>query len=59
VDKGDRAKRRFPRPDRRAIKHYIREIARVCQRLACKWRSRAEGALPIVIGGDHSLAAGS
>jgi arginase len=41
-------------------KRYIREIARVCQRLYQQvYQSYEEGALPIVIGGDHSLAAGS
>jgi arginase len=41
-------------------KRYIREIARVCQRLYQQvYQSHEEGALPIVIGGDHSLAAGS
>jgi arginase len=41
-------------------KRYIREIARVCQRLYQQvYQSLEEGALPIVIGGDHSLAAGS
>ena len=41
-------------------KKYIREIARVCQRLYQQVRqSHSEGAFPIVLGGDHSLAAGS
>src|SRR5262245_51828364 len=41
-------------------KKYIREIARVCQRLYQQvFQSHEEGALPIVLGGDHSLAAGS
>src|SRR5690349_13969284 len=41
-------------------KKYIREIARVCQRLYLQvYQSYEEGALPIVLGGDHSLAAGS
>jgi arginase len=61
VDKGDLP---APIPETRSPgdpkKHYIREIARVCQRLYVQVaQSRAEGALPIVIGGDHSLAAGS
>jgi arginase len=39
---------------------YIEPIARVCQDVyAHVSRSLAEGALPIVLGGDHSLAAGS
>ena len=41
-------------------KRYIREISRVCQRLhQTTLASLDEGALPIVLGGDHSLAAGS
>src|SRR5687768_11592961 len=41
-------------------KHYIREIARVCQKLYQQvYEAHTAGALPIVIGGDHSLAAGS
>src|SRR5215471_3618079 len=35
-------------------KKYIREIARVCQRLYQQvLQSHQEGALPIVLGGDH------
>jgi arginase len=41
-------------------KKYIREIARVCQKLYSQvYQVHADGALPIVLGGDHSLAAGS
>jgi arginase len=41
-------------------KKYIREIARVCQKLYQLVRDALEhDALPIVLGGDHSLAAGS
>jgi len=41
-------------------KRYVREIARVCQRLyQIALASLHEGALPIVLGGDHSLGAGS
>ena len=41
-------------------KKYIREIAKVCQKLYdLTSRSLDEGALPVVLGGDHSLAAGS
>jgi arginase len=41
-------------------KKYIREIAKVCQRLYQQVSQALEaGALPIVLGGDHSLAAGS
>jgi len=41
-------------------KKYIHEIAGVCQRLygACL-ESLNQGAIPLVLGGDHSLAAGS
>jgi arginase len=43
-----------------AKKKYVREIARVCQRLfQMSLASLEEGALPIALGGDHSLAAGS
>jgi arginase len=48
------------RVERDPKKKYIREIARVCQRLYLQvYQSHEEGALPIVLGGDHSLAAGS
>jgi len=41
-------------------KKYIREIARVCRRLHhAVLGSLRDGALPIVLGGDHSLGAGS
>jgi arginase len=41
-------------------KKYIREIARVCQKVyQFVYQSHVDEALPIVIGGDHSLAAGS
>jgi arginase len=61
TDRGDLA---APIPETRTErdphKKYIREIARVCQRLYQQVRqAHAEGALPIVLGGDHSLAAGS
>lgn len=61
VDKGDLpvpiAETRAPRDPR---KKYIREISRACQRLYLQVRaSHAEGAFPIVLGGDHSIAAGS
>lgn len=61
VDRGDLV---TPIPETRAErdpkKKYIREIARVCQRLYQNvLQSLSDGALPIVIGGDHSLAAGS
>ena len=41
-------------------KKYIREIARVCEKLyKTSLTAFEKGALPIVLGGDHSLAAGS
>lgn len=41
-------------------KKYIREIAKVCQKLHQSVLTALEqGALPVVLGGDHSLAAGS
>src|SRR5689334_21909932 len=53
-----------PIPETRAArdpnKKYIREIARVCHRVYhLVHRALADGALPIVLGGDHSIAAGS
>jgi arginase len=61
IDKGDLA---APIPETRVerdpTKKYIREIARVCQRLyGLVYQAHEEGALPIVLGGDHSLGAGS
>jgi arginase len=61
VDKGDLA---APIPETQAErdprKKYVREIARVCQKLYQQvLQSLEEGALPVVLGGDHSLAAGS
>jgi arginase len=41
-------------------KRYVREIAEVCRRLHdCALKSLDAGAFPLVLGGDHSLAAGS
>ena len=41
-------------------KKYIREIARVCEKLyKTSLAALEKGALPLVLGGDHSLAAGS
>jgi len=46
--------------DRDPRKRFIKDIARVCQRVYQQTRQSLDsGALPIVIGGDHSLAAGS
>ena len=61
VDKGDLA---APTPETRVErdprKKYIREIARVCQRLYQQvLQAHEAAAFPIVLGGDHSLAAGS
>jgi arginase len=61
ADKGDLP---APIPETRELrderKKYIRDIAKVCQRLyQTTLASLDDGALPIVLGGDHSLAAGS
>jgi arginase len=41
-------------------KKYIREIARLCERLyKTSLGALEKGAMPLVLGGDHSLAAGS
>ncbi len=60
----DRGNLTAPIPETRTTrdpsKRFIREIARVCQRLyQSVSQSHREGALPITLGGDHSLAAGS
>jgi arginase len=61
VDKGD-----LPSPIPETKKHgdpskkFIKEIARVCDKLYQTARESLEsGGLPLVLGGDHSLAAGS
>jgi arginase len=61
VDKGDLdAPIPETQTERDPTKRYIREIARVCTKLYQRVsESHEEGALPIVLGGDHSLAAGS
>ena len=61
IDRGDL---HVPIPETRsqgdARKKYIREIARVCQRLHhAVLGSLRDGAVPVVLGGDHSLGAGS
>jgi len=61
VDKGDID---APIPEIKAEgdpkKKYIKEITRVCTKLHQRsLQSLEEGALPLVIGGDHSLGAGS
>ena len=61
VDKGDLP---APIPETQrpadARKKYVREIAKVCQRLRdVALKSLDGGALPLVLGGDHSLATGS
>ena len=61
VDRGDL---HVPIPETRsqgdARKKFIREIARVCRRLHhAVLGSLREGAIPVVLGGDHSLGAGS
>jgi arginase len=61
TDKGD-----LPAPipetqeQRDERKKYVREIAKVCQKLyQTTLQSLTEGAMPLVLGGDHSVAAGS
>ncbi len=61
VDKGDLP---TPIPETRAPrdehKKYIRDIAKVCLKLyQTALMSLEEGAMPLVLGGDHSLGAGS
>ena len=61
VDKGD-LPAAIPETQHKADerKKYVHEIARVCQNLyATAMASLEAGAIPLVIGGDHSLAAGS
>jgi arginase len=61
VDKGD-LPTPIPETQERSDerKHYIRDIANVCQRLYdASLASLEVGAMPLVLGGDHSLAAGS
>jgi arginase len=46
-----------PRDER---KKYVRDIAKVCQKVyQTALESLVEGAMPLVLGGDHSVAAGS
>jgi len=61
VDKGDLP---APIPETQTLrderKKYIHDIANVCQKLyQTALLSLDEGAMPLVLGGDHSLAAGS
>ena len=61
VDEGDLV---APIPEVKALgdpaKKYIREIAKVCERLYKTALGVLErGGIPVVLGGDHSLAAGS
>ncbi len=61
VDKGDIPS---PIPEAKGSgderKKYVKDIARVCQRLfQMTLASLEDGALPIALGGDHSLGAGS
>jgi arginase len=61
TDKGDLP---APIPETQELrderKKYIRDIAKVCQKLYQTTLSTLdEGAMPVVLGGDHSLAAGS
>jgi arginase len=61
VDKGDvMAPIQETRDHGDPRKKYMREIAAVCDDLCRATRaSLADGALPVVLGGDHSIAAGS
>jgi arginase len=61
VDAGDLV---APIPETKAFgdptKKYVREIARVCERLyKASLAVLEKGGIPLVLGGDHSLAAGS
>jgi len=61
IDKGNLA---TPIPETQVpadtSKKYVHDIAKVCQELYdYAMKSLEEGALPLVLGGDHSLAAGS
>src|SRR5881227_4199678 len=61
VDKGDLP---APIPETQELrderKKYIRDIAKVCQKVyQTALMSLEEGAMPLVLGGDHSLGAGS
>jgi arginase len=61
VDAGDLV---APIPETKSFgdprKKYIREIARVCEKLyKTSLAALEKGALPLVLGGDHSLGAGS
>jgi arginase len=61
VDKGDLP---TPIPETQELrderKKYVRDIAKVCTKLyQTALMSLEEGAMPLVLGGDHSLAAGS
>jgi arginase len=61
VDHGNIA---VPTPESREPKnpraHFLPEIAKSCRRLRGRVeRILAEGALPVVIGGDHSIAIGT
>ena len=61
VDKGDLPAPIAETQERRdERKKYVRDIAKVCQKLyQTTLQSLDEGAMPIVLGGDHSVAAGS
>src|SRR5690606_14261355 len=61
VDEGDLT---TPIPELRSMgdprKKYIRDIARICDKLyRTSLAALQSGGIPIVLGGDHSLAAGS
>jgi arginase len=61
VDKGDLV---TPIPETQELrdehKKYIRDIAKICQKVyQAALASLDEGAMPLVLGGDHSIGAGS
>jgi len=61
IDQGD-VPAPIPETQHKSDEHkkYIHEIARVCQTLYTRTTDSLDaGALPVVLGGDHSLAAGS
>ena len=61
---GDKGDVQAPIPEEKGSgdprKRYVKDIARVCQKLyQTSLASLSDGAMPIALGGDHSLGAGS
>ena len=61
---GDKGDVQAPIPEEKGSgdrrKRYVKDIARVCQKLyQTSLASFSDGAMPIVLGGDHSLGAGT